>query len=61
MHFLNNAFILTQLYIVTLQGKSLEKAMDENLSIWAGLNGLTILWFSFNALKQYYKRLTNPL
>ena len=61
MHFLNNGLIVTQLYIVTLQGKSLEKAMDENLSIWAGLNGLMILWFSFNALKKYTATLDKPV
>ena len=62
MHFLNNGFIVTQLYIVTLQGKSLEKAMDENyFSILSGLNGLMILWFSFNALKKYSATLVKPL
>jgi membrane protease YdiL (CAAX protease family) len=62
MHFLNNGLIVTQLYIVTLQGKSLEKAMDENyFSILSGLNGLMILWFSFNALKKYSATLVKPL
>ncbi len=62
MHFLNNGLIVTQLYIITLQGKSLEKAMDENyFSILSGLNGLMILWFSFNALKKYNATLVKPL
>jgi membrane protease YdiL (CAAX protease family) len=62
MHFLNNGFIVTQLYIVTLQGKSLEKAMDENyFSVLSGLNGIMILWFSFNALKKYSATLAKPL
>ena len=61
MHFLNNGLIVTQLYIVTLQGKSIEKAMDENFSILSGLNGLLILWFSFNALKKYSATLVKPL
>jgi len=62
MHFLNNGLIVTQLYIVTFQGKSLEKAMDENyFSILSGLNGLMILWFSFNALKKYNATLVKPL
>ncbi|MFM1776265.1 MAG: hypothetical protein RJA53_1875 [Bacteroidota bacterium] len=62
MHFLNNGLIVTQLYIVTLQGKSLEKAMDENyFSILSGLNGLMILWFTFNALKKYSATLVKPL
>jgi membrane protease YdiL (CAAX protease family) len=61
MHFLNNGLIVTQLYIVTLQGKSLEKAMDENMPLFYGLNGLIILWFSFNALKKHSPTLRNPL
>jgi membrane protease YdiL (CAAX protease family) len=62
MHFLNNGLIVTQLYIVTLQGKSLEKAMDENyFSFLSVLNGLMILWFSFNALKKYNATLAKPL
>jgi hypothetical protein len=47
---------------VTLQGKSLEKAMDENyFSFLSVLNGLMILWFSFNALKKYNATLAKPL
>lgn len=61
MHFLNNGLIVTQLYIVTLQGKSIEKAMDENFSVLSGLNGLMILWFSFRALKKYSATLVKPL
>ena len=61
MHFLNNGLIVTQLYIVTLQGKSLEKAMDENFSIVSGINGLFILWLSFNALKKYTATLDKPV
>ena len=61
MHFLNNGFIVTQLYIVTLQGKSIEKAMDEKFSILSGLIGLMILWFSFKALKKYSATLVKPL
>ena len=62
MHFLNNGLIVTQLYIVTLQGKSIENAIDENyFSILSGLNGLMILWFSFNALKKYSATLVKPL
>jgi membrane protease YdiL (CAAX protease family) len=61
MHFLNNGLIVTQLYIVTLQGKSLEKAMDENMPLFYGLNGLIIVWFSFNALKKHTPTLRNPL
>jgi hypothetical protein len=62
MHFLNNGLIVTQLYIVTLQGKSFEKAMDENyFSFLSVLNGLLVLSFSFNALKKYSATLAKPL
>jgi len=61
MHFLNNALIVTQLYIVGKQGKSLEKAMDENMPVWWGIVGLVILWFSFKAFKKHSPILGNPL
>ena len=53
MHFLNNGLIVTQLYIVTKQGKSIEKAMDEKIAVWWGIIGLFILWFSFKAFKKH--------
>lgn len=37
MHFLYNGLIVTQLYIATKHGKSVEKAMDESMPIWMGL------------------------
>ena len=61
MHFLNNGLIVTQLYIVTKQGKSIEKAMDENIAIWWGIIGLVVLWFSFKAFKKHSPTLSNPL
>ncbi len=61
MHFLNNGLIVTQLYIVTKQGKSIEKAMDEKIAVWWGIIGLFILWFSFKAFKKHSPTLSNPL
>ncbi len=61
MHFLNNGLIVTQLYIVTKQGKSIEKAMDEKIAMWWGIIGLVILWFSFKAFKKHSPTLSNPL
>ncbi len=61
MHFLNNGLIVTQLYIVAKQGKSIEKAMDENIAVWWGVIGLIVLWFSFNAFKKHSPTLGNPL
>ncbi len=51
-HFLNNAFIVTQLYIVQSQGKSVEEAMDETMPVWWGIVGLVLLIPLF---KQLYK------
>ncbi|MEK0413736.1 MAG: hypothetical protein RL070_1224 [Bacteroidota bacterium] len=61
MHFLNNGLIVTQLYIVAKQGKSIEKAMDENIAVWWGVIGLIVLWFSFKAFKKHSPTLGNPL
>lgn len=61
MHFLNNGLIVTQLYIVTKQGKSIEKAMDEKIAVWWGIIGLVVLWFSFKAFKKHSPTLSNPL
>ncbi|MBW0177201.1 CPBP family intramembrane glutamic endopeptidase [Sediminibacterium sp.] len=52
-HFLNNAFIVAQLYIVQSQGKSVEKAIDETMPVWWGLVGLALLVLLF---KQLYKQ-----
>ena len=52
-HFLNNAFVVLQLYIVQSQGKSIDKVMDETMPIWWGLVGLVLLILLF---KQLYKQ-----
>ena len=57
-HFLNNAFIVTQLYIVQMQGKSVEEAMDETMSVWWGFAGLALLLVLF---RQLYKHKTTTL
>jgi uncharacterized protein len=46
MHFLNNAFVVTELYILSRQGKSVTKTLDESMPIWWGLlAGLLLLIF----------------
>ena len=43
LHFLNNAFVVTQLYILSRQGKSVEKTMDESMPFWWGLVAIVLL------------------
>lgn len=50
LHFLNNGFVVTQLYILTAQGKSIEKVMDETMPIWWGIIALVILVVLFRLL-----------
>jgi membrane protease YdiL (CAAX protease family) len=47
LHFLNNAFVVTQLYILTRQGKSIEKTLDESMPIWWGVIGIVFLVLLF--------------
>lgn len=68
MHFLNNAIVVTQMYYLTIMGKSIEKVMDESMPIWFGIFaiiGLVILFKLFkiesskvifnNQSTQYYE------
>ena len=52
LHFLNNAFVVTQLYIVSRQGKSIEKTIDESMPIWWGAIALVFLIVFFKSFKQ---------
>ena len=52
LHFLNNAFVVTQLYIVSRQGKSIEKAMDETIPMWWGLIAVALLVIFFRHFKR---------
>ncbi len=40
LHFLNNTFVVTQLYIAGRMGKPIEKTIDENAPLWTGIVGL---------------------
>lgn len=57
MHFLNNAVVVTQIYVLTKMGKPIEKAMDESMPIWLGGIALIGLFFAFN----YYKQASNQV
>ena len=66
LHFLNNCFVVTQLYILSAQGKAIDKVMDETMPIWWGSIALILLVVLFrlllaesNQLKTE-KTVTNP-
>lgn len=66
LHFLNNGFVVTQLYILSAQGKAIDKVMDETMPIWWGSIALILLVVLFrlllaesNQLKTE-KNVTNP-
>lgn len=66
LHFLNNGFVVTQLYILSAQGKAIDKVMDESMPIWWGSIALILLVVLFrlllaesNQLKTE-KNVTNP-
>lgn len=50
LHFLNNGFVVTQLYILMAQGKSIDKVMDETMPIWWGCIALILLVVLFRLL-----------
>ena len=52
MHFLYNGIIVTQLYLATKKGQSIDKVMDESMPIWWGL----IATLSMYALLQLFKK-----
>ncbi len=52
LHFLNNAFVVTQLYMVSRQGRSIEKTLDESMPIWWGAVAIVFLLIFFKKLKK---------
>ena len=67
LHFLNNGFVVTQLYILSAQGKAIDKVMDETMPIWWGSIALILLVVLFrlllaesNQLKTETAVTTNP-
>ncbi len=50
LHFLNNGFVVTQLYILSAQGKAIDKVMDETMPIWWGSIALILLVILFRLL-----------
>jgi membrane protease YdiL (CAAX protease family) len=52
LHFLNNALVVTQLYVVGKQGKSIDKTVDENIPFWWGIIALVLLLILFRSFKK---------
>jgi membrane protease YdiL (CAAX protease family) len=52
-HFFNNALVVTQIYIYTRQGKSVEEAMNETFPIWWGLIGIAALVVLFKFYREF--------
>ena len=52
-HFFNNALVVTQIYILNIQGKSVDEAMQDSGPIWIGLVVLLILFGLFRYYKQF--------
>ncbi|MEN9684281.1 MAG: hypothetical protein RLZZ28_67 [Bacteroidota bacterium] len=52
LHFLNNAFIVTQLYAASKKGISIEKTMDESMPIWWGVVALAVLLILFHSFRK---------
>lgn len=52
LHFLNNALIVTQLFIMSRQGKPIEKTMDENAPVWWGVIAIVLIVTLFRAFRK---------
>ncbi len=52
LHFLNNAMVVTQLYVASRMGKSIEKTIDENIPMWVGVIALALLLVFFRIFKK---------
>lgn len=51
-HFFNNAFAVTQLYVLLQKGKTVKDAMDDKWPIWAGLIAAVALYALFVVFKK---------
>lgn len=61
LHFLNNAIVVTQLYIVSSQGKEIDKTFDENMPMWWGIIGIAFLVLAFRAFNKETRRVLAPV
>lgn len=51
-HFLNNAIAVVQVYLLRLEGKSVEAAMDDKYPVWWGVIAIVVVVFLFNLYKK---------
>lgn len=58
LHFLNNAMVVTQLYILSSKGKPIDKAMDENSPVWLGIVGLIAFILLMRPFRKTSEQLT---
>lgn len=56
LHFLNNAVVVVQLYVLNKQGKPLDKAMEDTVPLWWGAIALALIILLF-----YYFRKESKL
>jgi len=56
LHFMNNALVVTQLYVTSRQGKPIEKTMDENVPVWWGAIAVILLLMLFRSFRQESER-----
>ncbi|MCC6288893.1 MAG: CPBP family intramembrane metalloprotease [Chitinophagaceae bacterium] len=54
-HCFNNAFAVTQMYVMLRQGKSVKEAMDDKMPFWWGIIAVIALYFLF----MIFKRVSN--
>ncbi len=52
LHFLNNALVVTQLYIMSQKGKPVDKTLDESIPMWWGILALAVLIALFRSFKK---------
>lgn len=62
-HFFNNALVVTQIYYLTRQGKSVADAMNESYPIWIGAIALVVvagLFFVYRNISEKDRRALTP-
>jgi membrane protease YdiL (CAAX protease family) len=56
LHFLNNALVVTQLYIMSQRGKPADTTIDENVPLWWGILAVAVLVALFRSFKKESER-----